>query len=248
MPKESEKKDDVKSRRTRTNKKPKHGLKGKHELKPKHELKKETKKQQNKGAIKKQKEEINKKVENDVELEKENTELVVSEEKGTELSKFTKQLETIQKEIKEETSLPKEKANKLDLCVFKNIMFAIIWLVYFVTIDVLSVYLKPVNLLMILKVSSVVTIILTIIAFEYAYRKDSGKDTIYGIELLVISILILFARYIYIMFTYKYVSYVIAIGLICSVYYIGKAIVEYILKRKELKREVINDNNEMRSK
>ena len=41
----------------------------------------------------------------------------------------------------------------------------------------------------------------------------------------------------------------LAIGLVCSVYYIGKAIVEYILKRKELKREVIHDNNnEMRSK
>ena len=51
------------------------------------------------------------------------------------------------------------------------------------------------------------------------------------------------------MINIKYVSYVIAIGLICSVYYIGKAIVEYILKRKELKIEVIHDNNnEMRSK
>ena len=216
-----------------SDKKPKHGLKGKHELKPKHQSKKEVEKQQNKDA----------------EVKKENNELVVSEEKGTELSKFTKELETIQKEIKEETSLPKEKSDKLDMCVFKNTMFAIIWLAYFITIDILGMNLKPVNLLMVLKVSSIVTIILTIIAFEYAYKKDSGKDAIYGIEFLVISILILFARYIYVMINIKYVSYVIAIGLICSVYYIGKAIVEYILKRKELKREVIHDNNnEMRSK
>ena len=175
--------------------------------------------------------------------------LAVTKKENTEISKFTKQLEIIQKEIKEETSLPKDKADKLDMCIFKNTIFAIICLVYFITINVLSVYLEPIKLLSMLKISSVATIILTIVVFECAYRKDSDKIALYGIELLVISIAILFARYIYLMINNKYVPFVISLGLVFSVYYIGKAIVEFILQRKKMKREIIHNNNdEMRSK
>lgn len=150
--------------------------------------------------------------------------------------KQIKELEMIE-ELKKQATLPKEKMNKIYIRVFKNLLFAIIILMYFILINIGSISISPNVFITDLKVFSMVFIIVTICIFEKAYKKDSGKLTITGIEFLAISICSLLCIRIYTIYNNNFKNMVTLFALLFVAYYVVKAIIIYVKKRKKLKKQ-----------
>lgn len=146
-------------------------------------------------------------------------------------------LEKIQKEINKQTKLSKDEKKKINKKIFQNIVMAIGIVVYFIFINLGFNNIEESTYLTDLKVFGAVTIGITIILFEKAYKKDSGELTIYGIEMLIIAICTLLTNYIYKFHYSKYMYIITSIAMLFAVYYVGKSIVIYVkMKNKALKK------------
>ena len=69
--------------------------------------------------------------------------------------------------------------------------------------------------------------------FEYAYKKDSGKIAIYGIEMLVLALCMLAAIYIDIMLNSKFVIIAILTTYAIAIYYTVKSIIVYTKMKRQ---------------
>lgn len=165
--------------------------------------------------------------------EKKEKELVVKKD----ISIDDEKLEKIQKEINKQTKLSKDEKKKINKRIFQNIVMAIGIVVYFIFINLGFNNIEESTYLTDLKVFGAVTIGITIILFEKAYKKDSGELTIYGIEMLIIAICTLLTNYIYKFYYSKYIYIITSIAMLFAVYYVGKSIVIYVkMKNKALKK------------
>lgn len=84
-----------------------------------------------------------------------------------------------------------------------------------------------------LKVFSMIFIITTVIVFEIAYRKDSGKIAINGIELLFFSVYTLYISKIYENIDKYFCKVLILMPLYCAIYYFVKSIIMYKKTQKD---------------
>lgn len=164
--------------------------------------------------------------------------VVEKKEKNTLTKKEQKELETIEKEIKSKQIQSQGKMSTIYGNVFKNILYAIIVILYFVLIIMGCKSIKSDIFITDLKVFSMTLIITTICVFEKAYKKDSGKLAITGIEFLVLSICTLLSIRIYTIFNSKFVSSITSFALLFAIYYVAKAIKVYIQEKKQLNKEV----------
>lgn len=169
-----------------------------------------------------------------------NKSLKVSKNQENKISTEVKELETIEKEIKKQTIIPKEKMNKIYAKVFENILYAMVILLYFILINIGSTSIRQDIFITDLKVFSITSIIVTICVFEYAYKKESGKYTIHGIELLILSICTLLSIRIYTIYNRKFISAIASIALLFAIYYVGKSIIIYVKEKKKAKK-ITND-------
>lgn len=172
--------------------------------------------------------------ENNLELTK------TKNEKNILTIKQQKELETIEKEMKSQEELEKKKMSTTYVSILKNILYAIIEMLYFIVVIICKNYIEPNMFITVLKVFSMVLIFTTICVFEIAYKKDSGKLAVTGIEFLVISICTLISIRTYILFNSKFVSSIASFGLLFAIYYVGKAIRIYLKEKKKIKKEVNN--------
>lgn len=168
---------------------------------------------------------------------------VPKNQKG-ELTIKSEELEKIEKEIKKQTTIPKEKMKKIYKEVFKNILMAISVLIYFILINIGYLLTKQDVFITSLKVFSITLIIITICIFEYAYKKESGKYTIHGIELLIISICTLLSIRIYTIYNNNFISSMTSISLLFAIYYVVMATAIYIKKKREAMK-ITNDIHEI---
>lgn len=164
----------------------------------------------------------------------ENKSLEEPKKAKNELAIKLEELEKIEKEIKEQTTIPKDKMKEIYKEVFKNILFAIVLLIYFILINMGYISIKQEIFITDLKVFSMTLIITTICIFEYAYKKESGKYTIIGIEILMLAIATLLSIRIYTIYNNKFISTITSISLLFAIYYVSKAIVIYVKKKKEV--------------
>ena len=218
----------------------------KDELEKKEDTKSKTKKENTKKQIKST---ASKSKQNEKETIKEETkkknkskkELIVKEN-PKELDEI--KLERIEEEIKKQTTIPDEKRLKINKKIFQNIMLAIGIVLYFIFINLGFINLEQSKFIKDLQVFSIITIGITIIIFETAYKKDSGELAIYGIEFLILSICTLLTIFIGINYNNKF-SYIInIIAILFAIYYVGKSIIIYIkLRKKALKR--VSDINKI---
>ena len=100
--------------------------------------------------------------------------------------------------------MPKEKKKGIYKRAFENILVAVIVILYFLMMILGYINIPEDAYIKDLKVFSLATIAITIVLFEIAYNKDSGKIAIHGIETLLLSILTLVSMYIYILHRTKY--------------------------------------------
>lgn len=198
---------------SKTKKEPKQKEKKKIEEESKKELKEETEKEEQKTKNKKA--------------------LVVQKDIEIDETK----LEKIGEEIKKQTTIPQEKKQKINKKIFTNILIAIIVVLYFIFLNLGFHNLKPSVFLRDLQVFSILTIGITIIIFEKAYKKDSGELTIYGIEVLVLAICTLMTIKIGANYKEKFTSIMNSISMLFAIYYVGKSIVIYQkMTKKALKK------------
>lgn len=171
----------------------------------------------------------------EIKIQEETKKELIVKENPKELDEV--KLEKIEEEIKKQTTIPEEKKLKINKRIFQNIILAIVIVLYFIFINLGFYNIEPSKFIKDLQVFSIITIGITIIIFEKAYKKDSSELAIYGIESLILSICTLLTIFIGINYNNKF-SYIInTIAILFATYYVGKSIVIYIkLRKKALKR------------
>ena len=149
-------------------------------------------------------------------------------------------MEKIENEINKQTKLPEETKRKINAKVFKNIVAAIIVVLYFIFINLGYKNIEADIYLTDLKVFSAVAIGITIVLFEKAYKKDSDEIAKSGIEMLVISIATFLTIYVYKIYNSKFIYIMASMVMLFAIYYVAKSIRIYV-KMKKTALEKAND-------
>ena len=126
-----------------------------------------------------------------------------------------------------------ENEKKISANVFKNILLAVIVMLYFILINFLYYRINENVMIIVLKSLSGIILMLGIIIMEIAYKKDSGIIGINSIELLVLSGFTLSIEHVVEAKKLDFPNYILVSSYIFSIYYILKAIVIYTKEKKE---------------
>ena len=144
--------------------------------------------------------------------------------------------ETLKKEITAKKVIPKEEQDKMNVEVFKNIAIAIVMVVFLNFIILGFINIENSVFLVDLKVFAVSILAIAIGVFEYAYKKDSGKIAIYGIETLILAFAMLAFIYLDIMCHSNFVIITVLITYTIAIYYTVKSIIIYQKMKKQTKK------------
>jgi len=139
----------------------------------------------------------------------------------------------IEEEIEKQHKLSPEVKNQIIKKVITNYIVAILILAYFLLMIIGNRYLNKDIFVLGCKISAFIMLVITVTVLEMAYKKDSGTITIYGIELLVVSIFSLFIPYAFYELNENIKKYFMAVGLVMAVYYVIKSIVVYRMQKKK---------------
>ena len=140
-----------------------------------------------------------------------------------------------------------EKVKKVNEKVFENIIIAIPIMLYFIIINFTYYRIEETMLQIGLKILSMTILILSIVIFEIAYKKDSGKLAINGIEILVLASHTLSIMQVVEIAKIKFTTYILISSYVFVIYYILKAAILYTIdKRKYLKslsdiKDIVNN-------
>lgn len=164
------------------------------------------------------------------------------EEKSNKIKKTEKLeiQEEVEKELKNNKKLPKEEQYKLNSIVFQNLCTIIVIMIYFIFLILGFINIEIPVLITDFKVFSLTILALAIIFFEIAYKKDSGKYCITGIEMLVLSLVTVALMYMTIMYPAKYIYIISTVSFTFAIYYVGKAIVLYCKTKKNYSIDSMN--------
>ena len=136
-------------------------------------------------------------------------------------------------EITQKRRMTEEVKDNLNKRIFINCLIAIGLMIYLGIINAIYIYAKEEIIQIAWKIFPMISIFVAIIVMEVAYRKDSGKIAIYGIELLVFSIIVLYIPQIYSrLMSKQFCAQLAFIPLFCAIYYTAKSIVIYIKTEK----------------
>ena len=213
------------------------------------EVKKNTKHEKNVKVKKTEKKDEAKEIKEEV-IEDKQEENTAKEKSENKLAKKIQwiSLKEIKKTMKEKQSLPKEESNKINRYLFQNIMVAIAIIVYFIFLNLgkqniqLNVYVTD------LKVFGMCILLLAIMLLEKAYKDDSGRLAVFGIEMIVLSLTTISLIYVDLMLSSRYSVILTSISYIFAIYYLIKSVVIYLKKRKKYfvdgMKEIIKDKEE----
>ena len=197
--------------------------------KNKKESVKEAKVTKDSKEIVKDKVDKDKKGENDTEAqEKEHIKLIKFEE--------------IKNIFKKKKTIPKENLKTIRKPAIYNALLGLAVIVYFGFL-ILGFYNIDRNVYQTdLKVFALSILFVAIIVLEKAYKEDSGRIAIVGIELIIIATISLGLIFAHLMFSVSYVLIVSIIVAVFFVYYIIKSMIMYFRERKKY---FVNDMKEM---
>ena len=182
--------------------------------------------------------------ENKEEKNEETTEISNVSNKKELIKKQKEELDAIKQEIKTESKLPMEELKKVYKSSFIKALCGIMALFYFLMLNITFSKMNTDSYLRVLKVLSIVELAITIIIYEIAYKKESDKFALTGVEIMFLSISSLVAMYVlknYIT-VFKYITTIMA--LIFSSYYMIKLIVMLIKQKKQIRMNIIEKNKE----
>lgn len=198
------------------------------------EVKQETKNEktvteEKKDTVEKEEGKKDKKAEKKEKSKKNKKEKKVTVKNTTEDKKMIEELE----KVKQEQTIPADIKKQMNDKVFKNIILAILIMIYLLFINMGFINIAQDVLVTDLKVFSITLAVLAIVLFERAYKKDSGELAINGIEVLVLAIATLISIGVLTTATAKFQLVIAAVSFLYGAYYTGKAIFEYVREKKK---------------
>ena len=154
-----------------------------------------------------------------------------------------KQIEEIKKVVKKEiqanNKIPQEEEQTMLQKLFQNIGLAIMVLVYFNFIVLGFINIQSNVFLTDIKVFSMAMLIIAIGVFEFAYKKESGRYAIHGIEILILAFVTMALLYINLMWQDKFIPIAVFISYVFCIYYVVKSIIIYCkIKKKYTASEI----------
>ncbi len=129
--------------------------------------------------------------------------------------------------------VPKEVSQGILKKIFKNLILAIVVMAYFIACNILYTQLNLDRMELITKAISGVFLVVSIVLFELAYKRDSGTLTITAIELLILSIHALFIHHVITIYQFNYQTYILTSSYIFAIYYVLKSIIIYTKARRK---------------
>lgn len=125
------------------------------------------------------------------------------------------------------------KNKKISQDVFENILIAVSIMLYFIVINFAYYRISESNLLLGLKILSMVVLTLGIVFIEIAYRMDSGKRALNSIEILVLAGYTLSIAHVVEARKLNFANYILVSSYMFSIYYLLKSIFIYTKERRE---------------
>lgn len=202
------------------------------EKKPTRSKKKVVKEIDTKAEVEEAVKEIDTKAETEEVVEEVETKKEVKTVDMQEMQKVLKQ------EIKSKKTVTEEQQKKMNGEVFKNIIIAIAIVLFLNCIILGFMNIESSIFIVDLKVFAVSLLAVAIGIFEFAYKKDSGKAAIYGIEILFLALCMLAFIYIDIMLNSKFVIIAVLLTYAIAIYYTAKSIIVY----KKMKKQYLIDS------
>lgn len=142
-------------------------------------------------------------------------------------------LEKIKQKIEENNKIPEEHNKTIKKLIFPNIFIALIITVFYIFLELGYTNIESVSYIIDLKVFSGMFLAIAIYLFEKAYNKDDSSVALYGIEMLMLSIINFSLVYIYYAWKAKFQLIVFAFAILVFVYYCIKSIAIYIKQKKQ---------------
>lgn len=139
----------------------------------------------------------------------------------------------VKKDLKSKTKLPKEEERKLSSVVFENLCVAIAIMIYLFFIILGFINIKEEVYVVDLKVFSFIILVIAILLFERAYKKDSGRLCAFGIETLFLSIATMGLLYANIEINNIFLPVAATVSLLFAIYYVAKSIYLYSKMKKK---------------
>ena len=127
--------------------------------------------------------------------------------------------------------VPKEVSQEIVKKIFKNLILAIVVMIYFIASNILYTQLELDKMEIITKTFSGVFLVASIILLEIAYKKDSGTLTLTAIELLILSIHALFIHHVITIYNFDFRAYLLTSSYVFAIYYVLKSIIIYTRAR-----------------
>lgn len=139
----------------------------------------------------------------------------------------------LEKRQQEKKNLPEEIQLQANKKIFTNLIYAIAIMVFLILINLGFSNITKEYFLRDINVFTLCLLILTILVFEQAYKKDSGSITINGIELLTLSLFVLSLPIILAKYGTKFMFIVATVSLVYGIYYTTKSTLVYLKMRKD---------------
>ena len=117
--------------------------------------------------------------------------------------------------------------------IFKNLLKAIGIMCYFIILNFAYTRMNTDRLINDIEVFSGIFLVIGLVMLEIAYKKDSGKSAISGIELLVLSMHSLSINHIISFYKYDFRFYLLVSSYVFAIYYVLKSVVIYTKEKRE---------------
>ena len=147
-------------------------------------------------------------------------------------------IQKIEEEINEKRKMPKKEKELLRKEIFTNIIICACLVAYFLFLFLGSVDKTKTVRVIDLKIFSTIYLATSIILFEIAYKKDSGKLAIHGIEVLLVAIITLVLPYIIFELDSKYQKIYAFVGEYIATYYVIKCICIAIVRKRKYSKDI----------
>ena len=145
--------------------------------------------------------------------------------------------------IKDKKRLPIEIKKQIRYHILFNGVLFIIMVLFALVIHISFHQLTRNNFEKYIDIIQIFCVIISIIILEVAYRKDSGKIGIYGIEFLLFSIAVLFVPHLYI--SKGDTTFLRNVGIVFAVYYIVKSLGTFIYIKHHYIKNNMSDIKEL---
>ena len=117
--------------------------------------------------------------------------------------------------------------------IFKNLLKAIGIMCYFIILNFAYTRMNTDRLINDIEVFSGIFLVIGLVMLEIAYKKDSGKSAISGIELLVLSMHSLSINHIITFYKYDFRFYLLVSSYMFAIYYVLKSVIIYTKEKRE---------------